>query len=102
MVTLEPPVFVTVSANAWLLPTLTVPKFKLVGLAPSAPCATPVPVTGTASEGFGASDVIVTVPLAAPAAFGANVTVSVVVFEALIASGVVMPLKVNPVPLTAA
>lgn len=94
--------FVNVSANAWLLPTLTVPKFKLVGLAPRAPGASPVPVRGKDSDGFGASEVIVTVPLAAPVTVGANLTVNVVVFEALIASGVVMPLKVNPVPLTAA
>ena len=35
MVTLELPVFVRVAANVLLLPSLTFPKFKLVGLATS-------------------------------------------------------------------
>jgi hypothetical protein len=78
IVTVEPPVFVTVSDSPRLLPTVTVPKFRLVGLAPSAPTAAPVPDNATDSEGLGAFDVIVTLPLALPDAFGANVTVNVV------------------------
>lgn len=54
----------TVSAKAWLLPTRTLPKARLVGLDPSAPSATPVPDNGMDSVGSGASDVIVTLPLA--------------------------------------
>ena len=62
----EPPVFVTVSESGWLVPVCTVPKFRLVGLAPSAPNAAPVPVKGSDSEGFGPFDVMVTLPLALP------------------------------------
>jgi hypothetical protein len=43
MVTLDPPVFVTVSERVCLLPTVTVPKLRLVGLEVSAPAAAPVP-----------------------------------------------------------
>ena len=42
-VRLEPPVLLTVSAKAWLLPTCTLPKARLVGLDPSAPSATLAP-----------------------------------------------------------
>ena len=98
----EPPVFVTVSESGWLFPVCTVPKFRLVGLAPSAPGAAPVPVNGSDSEGFGPFDVMVTLPLALPVACGANVTVKCVDWAAASASGVAIPLIVNPVPLTAA
>jgi hypothetical protein len=101
-VRVEPPVLVMVSVSTCLLPSVTLPKFKLVGFAPSAPCVTPVPDNGRDSEEFGASEVIVTLPLALPAAWGAKVAVNVVLCEALRASGVVMPLILNPVPLTAA
>jgi hypothetical protein len=100
MVSVDPPVFVTVSDNTCLLPTVTVPKSRLVGFDPTAPCVTPVPDSGSDSEGFGASEVIVTVPLALPAVRGENVAVNVVLCEAVRASGVVMPLNLNPVPLT--
>ncbi len=100
MVRVEPPVLVTVSDNTCLLPSVTLPKFKLVGFDPSAPCVTPVPDNGRDSGEFGASEVIVTVPLALPAVCGAKVAVKVVLCEALRASGVVMPLSLNPVPLT--
>ena len=78
IMTVEPPVLVTVSDSAWLVPVCTVPKFRLVGFAPSAPSAAPVPVNAIDSEGLGASEVIVTFPLALPVACGANVTVNVV------------------------
>jgi len=78
IVTAEPPVLVTVSDRAWLVPVCTVPKFRLVGFAPSAPTEAPVPDNAIDRVGFGAFDVIVTVPLALPAACGANVTLNVV------------------------
>lgn len=100
MVTVDPPVFVTVSDNACLLPTVTVPKLRLVGFAPTAPSATPVPDIGRDSGELGASEVIVTLPLALPAVGGENVAVNVVLCEALSARGVVMPVSPNPLPLT--
>jgi len=102
IVRVEPPVLVTVSDNTCLLPSITLPKSKLVGFDPSAPCVTPVPDNGRDKGEFGASDAMVTEPLALPAACGAKVTVNVAVCEALSASGVVMPLSLNPVPLTEA
>ena len=72
------PVLVRVSVRVELAATTTLPKLKLVGDAVSAPGATPVPERGSVSEGFDAFDVMVTLPLALPAACGANVTVKVV------------------------
>jgi hypothetical protein len=64
MVTLEPSVLVTVSDADRLLPTVTLPKARLLGLDPSAPGAIPVPDKGMVKVGLGAFEVIVTLPLA--------------------------------------
>ncbi len=77
MVTLEPPRLVTVSDCDWLLPTVTLPKLRLVGFEPSAPAATPVPDNGMVSVGLEALEVMVTLPLKLPADAGANLTVKV-------------------------
>jgi len=61
-----------------LLPTVTVPKVRLLGLDPRAPGETPVPARAIETAGLDASDVMVTVPLALPVACGANVTENVV------------------------
>lgn len=102
IVTLVPPVLVKVSESAWWVFVCTVPKFRLVGFAPNAPSASPVPDSAIDSVGLGASEVIVTLPLALPVAKGANVTVKVVLCAALSATGAVIPLSLNPVPLTEA
>jgi hypothetical protein len=101
MVTLEPPVLVTVSDIDCVLPTKTLPKLRLLGFAPSAPAAVPVPDNAMVSVGFEAFDVIVTLPLAAPLALGVNVTLKVAVCPAVRVTGAVIPLRVNPVPLIA-
>jgi hypothetical protein len=77
MVKLAPPVFVTVSDRVCLLPTCTVPKLKLVGLEVRGPAAAPVPDRAMFNVGFDAVELIVMVPLAAPAAVGANETLKV-------------------------
>jgi len=100
-VTLVPPVFVTVSDNVPLLPTTTLPKLRLVGFAPSAPAVVPVPVSGIVSVGLDPFDVIVTLPLAAPAVVGANATLKVALWPAVSVTGAVIPLRLNPVPLAA-
>src|SRR5579863_5872310 len=102
MVKLAPPTFVTVSDSDSLLPTVTLPKPRLDWLSPSAPGDTPVPVSGKVSAGSDACEVMVTVPLALPAAWGANVTVKVVLCDAFSVSGVVIPLIWNPEPDTVA
>jgi hypothetical protein len=49
-----------------------------------------------------AVDVIVTLPLAAPAVSGANETLKVALCPDVNVTGTVIPLSVNPVPLTLA
>lgn len=61
---------------------MTLPKVRLDGLADNVPAAAvPVPDSGIDSGEFDASDVIVRLPLALPADFGANVTVAVVLCD---------------------
>jgi len=62
------PVLVRVSVSVELAATTILPKLKLVGDAVNAPGATPVPESGRVREGFDALEVMVTVPLALPAA----------------------------------
>jgi hypothetical protein len=99
MVTLEPPVLVTVSERAWLPPTVTLPKARLLGLVPSAPGATPVPDKGMVKVGLGAFEVMVTLPLAFAADCGVKVTLKLALCPAVSVTGAVIPLTVNPVPL---
>ena len=54
------------------------------------------------SEGFTASEVMATLPLEVPVVVGAKVMVKVVLAEAFNASGVAIPLSLNPLPLTEA
>jgi hypothetical protein len=97
--TLEPPVLVTVSDADRLLPTVTVPKARLLGLDPSTPGATPVPDKGMVKVGLGAFEVMVTLPLAFAADCGVKVTLKLVLCPAVSVTGAVIPLTVNPVPL---
>jgi hypothetical protein len=90
---------VTVSDNDWLLPNVTLPKLRLVGLDPIAPGATPVPDKGMFRVELGAFEVIVTLPLTLPADDGVNVTVKVALWPAVNVIGVVIPPRLNPVPL---
>jgi hypothetical protein len=92
---------VTVSESDWLLPMVTLPKLRLVGLEPSAPGVIPVPVNGMVRVGLDAVEVIVTLPLTPPADGGANLTVKVALCPPVSVIGAVIPLKVNPVPLIA-
>jgi len=100
-VTLAPPVLVTVSERDLLLPIVTLPKLRLAGLAPSVPGVTPVPDKGMVSVGLEALDVIVTLPMALPADEGANETLKVALWPGVKVTGVVIPLKLKPLPLTA-
>jgi hypothetical protein len=49
--------------------------------------------------GLEAFEVIVTLPLALPADVGVNVTVKVALWPAVSVAGVVIPLRLYPVPL---
>jgi len=58
----------------------------------------PVPDAEIVSDGFEASEVIVTVPLADPEEVGANLTLTLAVAPAAKVKGVVIPLTVKPEP----
>ena len=98
--TFDPPVLVTVSERVDLLDTCTLPKVRLVGFAPRVPAVTPVPDNGIVKVGFDAFDVTVTLPLTTPAEAGVNETLNVALCPDVNVTGVVIPLRVNPVPLT--
>lgn len=84
-------------------PTWTLTKLRLVGFALSVPGeADPVPERGTTSVGFGAFELIVTLPVTLVADWGANVTVKLALCPADSVTGNDRPLKVNPAPLIAA
>ena len=72
---------------------------KLVGDAVKVAAATEVPLRGIDKLGFDAFEVRVTVPGKLPADVGAKVTVKVVLCPAVNVSGVVIALKLNPVPV---
>lgn len=91
---------VIVSDSAPLLPTFTFPKLRLVGFEVSAPGETPVPDRAIVNVGLGALEVIVTVPLAFPLDVGVNISVKVVLCDALRVNGAVIPLMENPEPVT--
>jgi len=78
--TLALPLLVSDTLCELLLPSLTLPKFKLVPLRLSVRvAATPVPVRPIESVPFDALLVIVTEPVELPAVVGAKLTLNVVV-----------------------
>ena len=82
------------------MPTITLPKLRLLGLDPNAPGATPVPASGIVTVGLDAFEVIVIAPLALPADVGVNVALKVALCPAASVTGAAVPLRLNPVPLT--
>jgi len=99
MVTFAPVAF-KVAVPSALVPSATLPNASVDGVMESCPAAVaPVPETPTVRDGFEASEVIVTVPLADPAEVGANFTLTVAVPPAVSVRGVVIPLTVKPVPV---
>ena len=61
-----------------------------------------MPDKGIVRVGLDAVEVMVTLPLAIAADVGANLTLKVVLWPAVRVSGVVIPLRLNPVPVMAA
>jgi len=95
IVTLDPPVLVTVADRDWFDPSVTFPKLSVVGFELRVPgVVLPLPDSATVRVGFEALDKIVTVPLAVPDVVGANLTVNVVLWPAFKVRGVVIPLRV--------
>ncbi len=71
-------------------------------MAVNVPCVTPVPESGMLRLGSDAVEVMLTLPLAAPAEVGLNNTENDVLWPAVKVTGRVRPLKVNPVPVALA
>lgn len=99
MVRLVPPELVSVPESDFEVPSCTLPKAKLDGFDPNWPCATPVPESGTDRVALLALELIVSVPLDAPATVGVNTALNDVVCPALIVAGRLGPVKLNPLPL---
>ena len=83
------------------MPTVTFPKLRLLGLAPSR-SVTPVPESETLAGEFVALLLKGMLPLALPVVVGAKVALKVVVWPAVRVRGRVRPLMLKPVPVTAA
>jgi hypothetical protein len=102
-VKLELPVFLTVTPSGIAPPTISFPKFRLdveseivrVALAP-------VPLSAIVCVGFVALLLMVTLPVTLPDVVGANATVKLLLCAAASVRGIVMPLSLNPLPLTVA
>lgn len=71
-------------------------------MAASVPGVTPVPESGMLRLGFAPFEVMLTLPLAAPLAVGANSTVKDVLCPAFSVTGTVSPLRLKPLPLALA
>ena len=100
MVTLDPPLLVTVSDSVWFDPTTTLPKLKLGLPAVIAPAVTAVPDKAMARDGFDASLVIAKAPVGVPDVVGVNTTLKDLLAPAAKVNGKVIPLKLNPAPVT--
>src|SRR5947209_13779680 len=103
MLTLELPVLVTVTVCGLLLPTNTLPKLKLVGLAVSwNVAATPVPLSGIAVGELGALLTTETLPDTLPTPAAAKATLKFVLCPGVNVKGSVSPLVAKPLPETVA
>src|SRR5262249_3245135 len=77
-------------------------KARLGGFPANCPAAIPVPDNAIVNAGFEALEVNVTLPVAAPAASGENVTVKLALAPGANVSGVGIPPRLKQVPLIAA
>jgi hypothetical protein len=87
------PVFVIVKVWDFVWPSITLPKLKLAGLTDNPACA-PVPLSAIVAGEPEALLVRLTLPLAAPAAVGANTTLNVRVWDGFSVAGTLTPLNV--------
>jgi hypothetical protein len=97
-----PPEFVSFSASVVLLPVVTFPKLRLVGLAVSWPGVLPVPDRGTFSAELDAFDVMARLPLTVLPDVGVNVTLKFTLWPKLRVVGKLKPLAVKPEPVALA
>ena len=97
-VTLDP-VAVRVAFRVFLVPTVTLPKFKSVALGVNWPAEMPVPERGIVRFGFEAFESTVMPPLALPSAFGLNPTLKVTLCPLSRLKGRLNPVKPNAAPV---
>lgn len=97
-VTVDPPEFVRVSESAWLLPTSTLPKFRVVGVAARTPAVCPSPARGMFTVGIAPVFATAKFPLTAPADCGVNVTLNDCPSPAGRVRGKLSPFTAKPVP----
>src|SRR2546426_11893867 len=99
MVSLESTLLVSRTVISLPPPTFTLPKLRLVGLAPSKNvAATPVPLRARVRGEPGASLTKEIEPLTLPAVVGAKAALNVVLPPAAIETGTVRPEMVKPAP----
>jgi hypothetical protein len=100
-VTLELPVLLSVTVCVLLVPTNTLPKLKLVGLAESCDVTTtPVPLRATVVGELVAVLVMETLPLVLPPIIGENTTVIWALWLGARVCGTVNGAMLNPAPKT--
>src|SRR5690349_946364 len=98
IVTLDPPVFVTVADKVCLTPTATLPKLRLEGFEVSGPAGAPLPERLIVRVEFDALDVMLMDPVTAPGAVGWNEALKVALCPDASVIGVVSPLMLKPDP----
>src|SRR5882757_963234 len=101
MVTLDP-VAVKVAVTLLLVPTATLPKFKVLALEVNCPAGTPLPARAIASFGFDAFESTAIPPLTFPPSFGVKRTLKVTLCPLFRLRGKLRPYKLNPAPVTVA
>ena len=100
---MEFPLLVNATFSELLLPTFTLPKLKLVGLAPNSRVAvTPVPLRLILSGELGESLTSDMEPETLLASVGVKTALNVELFPGVMVNGVVSPLRVKPLPVTLA
>jgi hypothetical protein len=93
--------FVNVEVSEPLLPTFTFPKLRVELLSPSTRVAAmPVPLREIVSGEVGALLTTVIDPVTLPAALGAKTALNVAALPAAMVTGAVIPVVLNPAPVT--
>src|SRR5690349_7842417 len=103
IVTLEFPLFVSVTLEELLAPRFTFPKLRLVGFAPNRRVgATPVPLSEIAKGEPGALLTSEIEPVTTPTEVGENTALNEAVLPGVIVKGAVKPVVLKPAPETVA
>lgn len=99
MVTLAP-VALRLPVRFLATPTFTLPKLKVAGETVNCPAAVPVPESEIVRLGLEALETTEMLPVTAPADWGANIALNVMLCPAVKVCGKPRPGTLNPVPVT--